>query len=502
MKTKITTLITFLILSVSIAKAQPAGSLDLNFDSDGKVTDLVGTNNNSANTVSILPNGKIVVGGSIKDIGQPATQYVRAVQYDAFGSREFATSNLISGYVGQALTQPGTGRIIVTTYESTGLYWGNKTWGFSSTGGAAAGFTNYQANITGMHERAAGSAMRADGVFATVGSLESTTSGNPHTFFTNVYNPGGTLYTGFSGNGSVSHGIPGYANDAWATDAVFQADGKLIVAGWASNGSSKVFAMIRYNTDGTLDMSFDGDGFVTADFSYGTTDELRGVAMQPDGKIVVVGYTGDALGSGLQERLAVGRLNPDGSPDVSFGTGGMATLQPLNADHLGNELAIQTDGMIVIACASGNDFGVVRLNTNGTLDTNFGINGLVTVGFGGTNGIANAVAIQADNKIVAVGETTISGVTNLALVRLHAGPVGIEEEEANTFTLVSPNPANDVLHVSNIKPTEIVVTNLLGEIILNKKLETFGAVDISTLTPGVYFISNRQRTAVARFVKQ
>src|SRR3990172_7959173 len=182
-----------------------------------------------------------------------------------------------------------------------------------------------------------------------------------------------------------------------ASAVAIQTDGKIVAVG-ASNGR---FALARYNVDGSLDASFDSDGLVTTDFGPGTEFAFT-AAIQPDGRIVAAGT---AAPGGFCCQFALARYNSDGSLDATFGIGGKVTTL-FSGDTEARSVAIQPDGRIVVVGFTYSpffdSFAAARYNANGTLDVGFGSSGRVTTDFGG-NDQANAVVIQLDGKIVAVG---------------------------------------------------------------------------------------------------
>ncbi len=178
-----------------------------------------------------------------------------------------------------------------------------------------------------------------------------------------------------------------------------QSDGKIVVAG----GSGSTFALARYNANGSLDTTFDGDGKLTTTFG-GTSSAAYGVAIQSDGKIVAAGYS---LSATNNQDFALARYNTDGSLDTSFDGDGKLTTDFGSFFDFAFSVAIQSDGKIVAAGNSGagntQDFALARYNTNGSLDTSFDVDGKVTTSFAAGNDIAYSVAIQTDGKIVAAG---------------------------------------------------------------------------------------------------
>ena len=146
----------------------------------------------------------------------------------------------------------------------------------------------------------------ADGRVLAAGS---TYNGSDTDFALARYKPTGALKTNFGTGGIVTTDF-GSGNDV-ANALLVDANGKIVVVGSASNGSDLDFAVARYNADGSLDTSFDTDGKVTTDFGSGD-DSARAVAVQPDGKLVVAGYAAN----GTDDDFAVARYNTDGSLDT------------------------------------------------------------------------------------------------------------------------------------------------------------------------------------------
>jgi uncharacterized delta-60 repeat protein len=188
-----------------------------------------------------------------------------------------------------------------------------------------------------------------------------------------------------------------------------QTDGKIVAAG--SVYSPTDFAVVRYNANGSLDTSFGAGGIVTTDL--GSPDDYAfGLAIQPsDGKIVVVGWT--VTGTGSWD-FGVVRYNVNGSIDTSFGdnANGIVTIDfTLRGSRVpsydyANAVAIQSDGKIVVAGKANNNFAMARLTTSGSLDNSFGSHGEVITQFPGVTSQALAVTIQpTDGKIVLAGMT-------------------------------------------------------------------------------------------------
>jgi uncharacterized delta-60 repeat protein len=248
---------------------------------------------------------------------------------------------------------------------------------------------------------------------------------------------GGILDTTFSLDGKVTTTFD--ASSAFAADSAVQVDGKTVVVGStiASGSSLTRFALARFNVDGSLDTTFgpDHSGKVITQIGSGNLDIASAVAIQPDGKIVVVG-SAHRIGGNFKSQFAVARYTTDGLLDRSFAGTGKRTFRVKGDIGGAEDVALQRDGKIVIAGDDLNgglfstnfDFAVARLNPDGSLDSSFANGGSRIIGMGHDES-AHAVAIDysgtaATNpnfgKIVLAGERTGSGRNEYAMARLNA----------------------------------------------------------------------------------
>lgn len=194
-----------------------------------------------------------------------------------------------------------------------------------------------------------------------------------------------------------------------------QRDKKIVAVGSASTAAGLAFAVARYRPDGKLDTTFGLRGHVLT--PLGGRAEAHAVAVQPrDGKIVVVGETSD----GDEAKLAVVRYRPNGAVDSSFGSNGAFTSKLESSSAVGYAVAIQRNGKIIVAGSTDFNFAVVRLNEDGTPDSTFGASGLVTTSFGGPRDRANALILQRNGKIIAGGRTGAYEEGDFALARYNS----------------------------------------------------------------------------------
>jgi uncharacterized delta-60 repeat protein len=243
------------------------------------------------------------------------------------------------------------------------------------------------------------------------------------------------LITVFAVTSLASHAQPGSLDAAFGTGGIvttsfgpvntlngslaIQSDGKILMAGYHLNGSSQSFTLARYNTDGTLDITFDGDGKLNT--FIGSASEGKAVTVQTDGKIIVAGSSYDNAGSG-DDMFTMARYNTDGSLDNTFDADGIVTTAFAGSiSDIAHAIVLQTDGKIILAGSHHNgttqDFALARYNTNGSLDNTFDGDGKLTTAIGSSDDIAYSVCLQTDGKIVVAGNSDISGNEDFSLAR-------------------------------------------------------------------------------------
>jgi uncharacterized delta-60 repeat protein len=236
----------------------------------------------------------------------------------------------------------------------------------------------------------------------------------------------GTLDLTFDGVGfavtSFLQSGPGGSLFDQCNAVALQADGMIVSAGFTNENGPAHVALTRHTASGQPDTLFGVGGKVdiNAAATSNGNSEARALAVQPDGKLLVAGY---AFGPGNSELLVM-RLNSDGTPDNTFGTGGITRTPVGTGEDMANAMVLQPDGRIVIAgstiVADGRrDFVVARYMTNGVLDPSFGTGGLVTTPVGPSDDVANALTLMPWGRLVAAGSARIStggSGTDLALV--------------------------------------------------------------------------------------
>jgi uncharacterized delta-60 repeat protein len=361
--------------SFALMRYNSNGSLDTSFGTGGKVQTAVG---GGARAVAIQSDGKIVAAGYNYD-----TYEFVLMRYNSNGSLDtsFGTNGKVQPIIGQigavlAITIQSDGKIVAAGYSYNGIgndfaitrYNGNGTLDttFGSGGIVITKTTAYL--ITGSEATSVN--MQADGKIVTAGGS-----------YIIRYNSNGSLDTSFGVGGEVLTG----SYYEMTSGVAIQADNRILAAGSAYNGSGSYgFALTRYYSDGSPDTTFAGSGRVVTPVTGLYSFSLSTVVQDSvSGKIVAAGYS--------QFESVITRYNSDGTPDTSFASGGK--IITTGYDYWGginssiHHIAVQADGKIVVVGSSykengkGDEFGLARHNSNGSIDTSFGTNGTVISGF-------------------------------------------------------------------------------------------------------------------------
>jgi uncharacterized delta-60 repeat protein len=354
-----------LVLAIITALLAATGALaatillDPSFDVDGKVVTDIGGGTDEIRAMAIYPNGRIIVAGYT----YKWTDYDFAVaRYNSNGTPDtsfsydgIVTTNISSDDdYGMAITLQPDGRIVV-----------------AGTTGTDVALMRYNAD----------------------GTLDST------------FDVDGIVVTDLGGT-DIAHAVS------------IQQDGKILVAGSSFKAADNYYwgALLRYNSNGSLDTTFGGSHNGKVFFNFNQADTIvNAMAIQPDGKIVMVG--GVAVGpvaSAGPDMFAV-RFNSNGSLDGWFGSSGFAVTDIRGEYNEATAMVIQDDGKLLVAGMTGSpesdryDFALVRYTKDGWLDPTFDWDGIVVTDYHGCNEIGNAVALQMDGRIVMAGEIYCSG---------------------------------------------------------------------------------------------
>ncbi|MDO8811922.1 MAG: DUF4347 domain-containing protein, partial [Gallionella sp.] len=358
-------------LQADIAGVLPANTAPSFMVGDGKVTTVLGIYGSVGHSVTVQSDGKILVAGTYYNIGM--NDDFALVRYNSDGSLDttFDTDGKLITNFGStqeraySVIVQADGKILMAGSNAIVRYNTNGSLDttFDSDGRIATTRSNSEVTV------------QADGKILAEGTDNFAMS-------LGRYNSDGSIDTTFDGDGNVGSGLSN------SNCVELQADGKILVAGTILINSIFEFGLVRYNSDGSFDTTFDGDSMTTTNIGFGN-DYPYDIAVQADGKILLAGGSSD--GTNLTSTLV--RYNADGSLDTTFsGDGKLPTA------FVGSftNVAVQSDGKIL---AAGN--ALVRYNSDGSLDTTFDADGFTT-SFGSA---IYSVAVQTDGKILVTGGT-------------------------------------------------------------------------------------------------
>lgn len=338
-------------LAPSLLFAQ-AGTLDGDFDGDGRVTTAILSGESRATSVAVQPNGFIVAAGSTITAGAGASTNFGIVRYRPDGS-----------------------------LDNT----------FSLNGEADFGIA------TAAADDAEAVAILPDGKILAAGN---SASGTGTVFSALLLNPGGTSFdVSFGNNGKIL-----FENEDFVfRNMALQPDGKIVAVGYSNNGDNFDFKVLRLNANGSLDNTFSSDGRMVIPVVTGANDFARDVALQPDGKILVVGTS-----TAPDRAIALIRLNANGGLDNTFSFDGKLTTL-IGAWTDGNAVLVQSDGKIVVAGqrsesvgGTSKDMVMVRYQADGLLDPTFDSDGRSIITLPGDDSGVDVLR-QSDGKLILIG---------------------------------------------------------------------------------------------------
>ena len=418
------------MLDARHAQAVP-GALDTSFGQNGfafAAFDNAGLGYSEAVGVAVQSDGKLVVVGD----GRPSAQdfsrsAIVLARFNAGGTQDtsFGNSGRVVASFGTLNTaaavavQPSDGKIVVAGYASGSSGTSLVLARYTTAGAldATFGTAGIVTSPIGNGGAIAAMAIQSDGKIVLAGTVVRAATGPD--FLLVRFLASGALDSSFGASGfpNLSASVTtDFGGQDHATSLAIGSNGTIVVAGQSQAFLDSYFVIARYTAGGLLDNTFGSSGrvttnFVASDHGGSTGDAALGVAVQSDGKIVVVGRAETNTGLATTD-IALARYNMNGTLDATFGTGGKVTTAfvPTNNQVYDDAFAvvIQPDGRIVVAGFTGTafneEFAVARYNVNGALDTSFGNGGKVTTDRRGIT--AFSVAIQ---KVLLEGMLVVAG---------------------------------------------------------------------------------------------
>lgn len=495
-----------------ITSAQTVGALDLTFNTTGIVQNDMGPLD-LYQDVKIQPDGKIVAVGTSYDGSYAAsivvTRMLEDGTYDAaFGTNGVFTYHLNYETGAYECIVKSDGKILVVGYttDNGGNGMAMLLVQLNADGTPDTNFGNNGVSyfdIGPREDMAYGIALQSDNKIVVCGTSVDTTTINYDIVpvvvrFTATGQPDNSF-----GTNAIAR-IPVSFTENEFTVVRIQPDGKILAAGHIGNGLLWFSALIaRFNTDGTLDNTFGNNGIVNKNVNN-VDDEFFDMQLTPDNNILLTGFT--TTQGNLYYHTLVMKYDFNGDSVASFGTNGKVVLgtEPMN---VGDALTLQPDGKLLIAGASGmappdnQDWGLWRLNADGSTDNGFGYNGRITLDFAGAADEALGVALQADGKIVVAGKSR-NPLPDFAIARY-------DDKLAYTAVINTPslqfsyypNPATNTLFIKGINQKATAsLYNATGGLVKSQQLADANAsLDISGLAAGIYMVKLQTATAQASF---
>lgn len=480
-------------------------ALDSTFGINGYVEVPMGTGTDEGVAIALQPDGKMVVAGKVQ-VGSGLNYDFGVMRLWPDGSLDssFSADGKVVTPVGNGIDEPaavaldGNGRIYVAGQSDNGSNYDFAIVRYLPDGALDTTFNHtgkLQRDGSGGFDFCSGMALQPDGKIVLVG----------YAFINNGYhglvmrvNPDGSRDTGFGTNGLVTLSFPNSNEELYAIS--LQTDGKILVGGNSTTNSTTFsLSVIRLNTNGSLDLTFDTDGMATvmASLTNNTCTRLHAL---PDGKIIA---TGNGAAGTTRNFLAV-RLTAAGGLDQGYGNNGFMLLGFGSGDNFCYDSALLPDGKLLMAGTHYNgatlDLGIIKLDANGFPDLNFTSNGTLTTDLAGNKDIAHAIAVQPDQKILLAG-TTENANFQFMVARYTAGIItSLADGGIYTSAKAFPNPFHGNLQVefpiSQSSEVRVELLDRAGRILLSKSewvivsggMGRVELVDLEELPAGLYFV--------------
>lgn len=412
------------------APCGPAGTLDPAFGSGGKVSTDFNQTPDQGYSMAIQSDGKIVVAGQHNTQTIGGEVHFALARYNANGTLDtsFGTGGKVTTHLGGisqgtafAVAIQSDGKIVAAGRINTGAGENFALVRYNPNGSLDTSFGSggiVTTNAGGSQSWAYAVAVLADGKVVAAGFSNAL----PGRSVLIRNNADGSLDSGF-GTGGIALGTAGGGT---LRSVVIQPDGKIVAAGWADVGAAGAADILvaRYNADGSPDPLFGTGGYVQTGVGS-LHDQAYSVALQPDGRIVVAGFIVPSAGAW---NSALVRYNSDGTLDSAFGTDGkVVTSVGLGNDGF-RSVALQSDGKLVaggyrVTPMPNNvnlwETSIVRYDANGSLDGSFGSGGIAATSTGNNDSGAFGLGIAADGRIIAVSSPYMGNPqdNNFALAR-------------------------------------------------------------------------------------
>jgi uncharacterized delta-60 repeat protein len=431
--------------------------LDSSFGVGGKVITSLSSNGDGILTSEFQTDGRIVSLSSINN----GTNYSDIIlsrhtingSLDlSFGINGVLNTNLKSYYPIHALKIQSDDKILVSgSNDTTGGNFSVKR--FNSDGTIDTTFGNNGVSL-GAYQFLFDSALEIqnDSKILISGSFFGSMQGDFRDFGVIRLNLDGTLDTTFGNFGKVIQNIALNSDDIVYSVKTLS-DNKIIVSGYnyIDSNTGNDFVMMKLNSDGTLDTTFGTDGKIITDF--GGSDFFPCLALGQNDEIFVGGITRIMVNNVVKSNISIGKYNSDGLIDTSFGINGKVNTQATNPDFSLSisEIIVLNDGKLMCAGVDYNtqifDMLIFRYNSDGTLDTTFDSDGIFNQNFNPTGNYFSSIKIQSSGRIICGGSIDSGSGSDSVLVGYNVLNLSVPQFSKSQFS-VSPNPFSDSINLS------------------------------------------------------
>lgn len=515
---KIKLLFLFCLVIVTKNSFSQTITLDTSFGVNGKVINSFAPQNDGLNSLLIQNDGKIIVSG-LQDYSLSGNVFISRFNIDgtldnSFGVNGYVLTQLVSETGGSCIIKlQNDGKILITGSKSPSVnssFFDFATMRYNSDGTIDTSFGINGLVVTDLFATGDFSNaidVQSDGKIIVAGSTYVGTKTVPSIL---RYLNNGTLDTSFGTNGKALLGLFD-PNNSESTACIKVLSDNSIILGIFTSALETLedylnFGVIKVTNNGLLDSTFGTNGHVLTDFGF--KDYIRSVD-EFEGKIIALGYSSN---TGVGTKMAIAKYLPNGSLDSSFGINGL-----VNANKNGTSLYDAISGLKVLSdgkmlCAgytasSTADFLLIKFNVDGSVDTNFNSVGYLSTDFNGFNDLGAAVAIGNDGKIVCAGITTVGSNYDTALSRYTVESLSNEVYNENLVT-VYPNPFTDSINITSknldFANTSVEIYDSNGKLISNFKLNSSEVSLKDILSNGNYFlkISSQGKSEIIKLIKK
>lgn len=471
--------------------------LDPTFNGNGYGQIAIPGNSEEANALKIQSDGKIVLAGY--RVNSSADHDVMVSRVNSNGTPDLSfttyTSHIGTNSEFNDMAIQSDGKIVCvgrtgTLTNSDVLVMRFLTNGMPDSTFSGDGMFTVDLNALGLDDQASSIKIQSDGKIVVAGSCEL--RGNYNLFVIRL-TTSGSLDNSFNGNGYY------YNHVSRGNDMIYSMDlsgGKIVLCGsGVDSAGNYLFLAARILSNGGMDLSFGTMGVFTNSIP-GNLNIARKILALSNGKYLLVCNT--SVGSIQYGKPMIMRLLSDGTLDNDYALFGISNHLSIPKYFVSENAALAPNGDIVLegyhmGAPGSVEIGVGRIDSTGVYVSGFGTNGFIWFSVAGGSNICHDIALQTDGKIVLAGAYRNSTMTegDLCAIRLSMSGTGISDMQTDVTCRAYPNPLSDELHIeSNTPLTAYAIYTLDGKVCIETSLEMEKetVIDVRTLSKGIYVL--------------